>query len=314
MTYMELSFILVLFVNTIVSLVYLIWNITHVDNEKCAEEGRDNRTGYILKSVVMFICPVVGPMFFFAGYIIYRTVFRQGADLADVIFSKDRVRVHKRADAEREGNLAPIEEALAVSDKDSLRTLVLNVVRGDVKNSLASIALALNSGDTETSHYAASVLRDELNDFRQKSQELYNAIKQDEQEDGQSVEYACILIEYMNSVLSQDVFHDMEQRTFVKMMEEAAGFLYIKDPERLTPGYMEWVCLRLLGIKGYKDMELWCDRSRELYPEELSTYTCQLKLYFTIEDKAKFFDVLNRLRQSDIVIDKETLELIRIFS
>lgn len=60
MTYMELSFILVLLVNTIVSLVYLIWNITHVDNEKCAEEGRDNSTGYILKSVVMFICPVVG--------------------------------------------------------------------------------------------------------------------------------------------------------------------------------------------------------------------------------------------------------------
>lgn len=311
MTYMELSFILVLLVNTIVSLVYLIWNITHVDNEKCVEEGRDNSTGYILKSVVMFICPVVGPVFFFTGYIIYCTVFRQGADLADVIFSKDRVRVHKRADAEREGNLAPIEEALAVSDKDSLRTLVLNVVRGDVKNSLASIALALNSGDTETSHYAASVLRDELNDFRQKSQELYNAIKQ---EDGQSAEYACILIEYMNSVLSQDVFHDMEQRTFVKMMEEAADFLYIKDPGRLTPGYMEWVCLRLLGIGGYKDMELWCDRSRQLYPDELSTYTCQLKLYFTIEDRAKFFDVLNRLRQSDIVIDKETLELIRIFS
>lgn len=311
MTYMELSFILVLLVNTIVSLVYLIWNITHVDNEKCVEEGRDNSTGYILKSVVMFICPVVGPVFFFTGYIIYCTVFRQGADLADVIFSKDRVRVHKRADAEREGNLAPIEEALAVSDKDSLRTLVLNVVRSDVKNSLASIALALNSGDTETSHYAASVLRDELNDFRQKSQELYNAIKQ---EDGQSAEYACILIEYMNSVLSQDVFHDMEQRTFVKMMEEAADFLYIKDPGRLTPGYMEWVCLRLLGIGGYKDMELWCDRSRQLYPDELSTYTCQLKLYFTIEDRAKFFDVLNRLRQSDIVIDKETLELIRIFS
>ncbi len=118
----------------------------------------------------------------------------------------------------------------------------------------------------------------------------------------------------MNSVLAQDVFHDMEQHTYVKMMEEAAGFLYMKDKEKLTPEYMEWICLRLLGIKEYKDMELWCERSRELYPGELSTYTCQLKLYFTIEDKNKFFDVLNRLRQSDIVIDKETLELIRIFS
>ena len=131
MTYMELCFILVIFINTIVSLVYLIWNIVHVDKRKCIEEGMDNRTGYIIKFIIMLLCPVTGPMFFFTGYAIYRTVFRQGADLADVIFSKDRVKVHKRADAEREGNLAPIEEALAVSDKDSLRTLVLNVVRGD---------------------------------------------------------------------------------------------------------------------------------------------------------------------------------------
>lgn len=311
MTYMELCFILVILINTIVSLVYLIWNIVHLDKKKCIEEGKDDRTGYILKFIIMFLCPVTGPLFFFTGYIIYRTVFRQGADLADVIFSKDRVKVHKRADTEREGNLAPIEEALAVSDKDSLRTLVLNVVRGDVKNSLASIALALNSEDTETSHYAASVLRDELNDFRQKSQELYNAVREDS---GQSVEYAGILARYMNSVLAQEVFHDMEQYTYVQMMEDALDFLYIKDKEKLTPEYLEWICLRLLGIKEYKDMELWCGRSRELYPGELSTYTCQLKLYFTIGDKAKFFDVLNSLRQSDIVIDKETLELIRIFS
>ena len=43
---------------------------------------------------------------------------------------------------------------------------MLNVIRGDLQDSLESIALALNSSDSETSHYAASVLRDELNDFR----------------------------------------------------------------------------------------------------------------------------------------------------
>lgn len=102
-----------------------------------------------------------------------KVFFRQNVDLEDVIFSKERVKTHLRADEEREGNLVPIEEALAISDKDSLRTLVMNVVRGDVQNSLASISLALNSEDTETSHYAATVLRDALNDFRKRAQELY---------------------------------------------------------------------------------------------------------------------------------------------
>jgi len=55
MTYMELCFILVLLINTIVSLVYLIWNIVHVDERKCIEEGEDNRTGYIIKFIIIIL-------------------------------------------------------------------------------------------------------------------------------------------------------------------------------------------------------------------------------------------------------------------
>ena len=37
-----------------------------------------------------------------------------------------------KADEERERNLVPLEEALAVSDKKNLRMLMLNVIRGDL--------------------------------------------------------------------------------------------------------------------------------------------------------------------------------------
>ena len=45
-----------------------------------------------------------------------------------------------------------------------------------------------------------------------------------------------------------------------------------------------------------------------------TAYTCRLKLYFTMGEKEKFFEVLQELKESDIIIDNETLELIRIFS
>ena len=44
----------------------------------------------------------------------------------------------------------------------------------------------------------------------------------------------------------------------------------------------------------------------------LAAYTCRLKLYFTMGEKEKFFEVLQELKESDIIIDNETLELIRI--
>lgn len=97
----------------------------------------------------------------------------QGMDLSDVVFSKDRKENFLRPDEEMERNMVSLEEALEVTDKKSLRTLMLNVIRGDYRNSLAAINLALNSEDSETAHYAASVLQDVLNDFRSKVQTDY---------------------------------------------------------------------------------------------------------------------------------------------
>ena len=55
--------------------------------------------------------------------------------------------------------MVSIEEALEVTDKKSLRTFMMNVIRGDYRKYLSSISLALNNEDTETAHYAASILQ-----------------------------------------------------------------------------------------------------------------------------------------------------------
>lgn len=115
-------------------------------------------------------------------------------------------------------------------------------------------------------------------------------------------------------VLKQNVFHETEQLTFVDMFEEACELLYEKDYRKLTAQYIEWLCGLLLRLKEFGRMHYWCNRSRELYPDALSTYTCYLKMYFTQEKKTEFFRELDRLKASNIVIDRETLELIRTFS
>ncbi len=272
-----------------------------------------SRTGYFFKALVMLLCPVAGVLFFVTTQLMYTLFFRTKADLTDVIFGKEKVVASRKADEENERNRVPIEEALAVADKESLRALVMDVVKGDVKKSLATISLALNSEDTETSHYAASVLRDALNDFRQESQELYNALHRG---DDRAPEYACMMIEYMNEVLSQEVFPEIEQRSYVEMMEEACTWLYHSEEHRyrLHCEYIEWICTLLLRLKEYGRMETWCSRCMEIYPEELTSYTVQLKLYFSTQNREKFFAVMDRLKQSDIVIDRDTLDLIRVFS
>lgn len=337
MTMKGIFFCCILLGNAVVSFLYLLFGILYVrrceakdEEEKEAgeigkkEEGtdeedadgetgrplRDGRVVYVMKFIIMLLCPVAGPIFFGVGHILFRFVFRQDVHLEDVIFSKERVRTNERADEERERNIAPLEEALAVSDKESLRGLMLNVIRGDVHNSLAAISLALNSQDSETSHYAASVLQDELNDFRGNVQKVWREIEKEE-EDETDCEY--YLIPYMNNMLEQKVFTDMEQRNMVKKFVDVGESLFRKSPQRFTSQYYEWICMRLLDVRDFEGMETWCQRAAQQYPEELSSYTCKLKLYFTAENKEKFFETLEALKHSSIVIDRETLALIRTF-
>lgn len=292
--------------NTLVVLIYLLTQFFR---------KKENKRGYLMKGFVMFICPVAGPIFFIGSQLFYWLFFKVEADLSDVVFSKEKKRQLVRANEDEGLEMASLEEALQISDQDSTRRLMLNVVRGDMRKSLSAISMALNSRDTETSHYAASVLQDELNGFRGTVQKTLLEIKEEsEKEDGDPSDMCVVLLNYMNHVLSQKVFTDMEQISYVNKMESTADLLYERSKEKMLGKNYEDLCLRLLDIKEYELCEKWCFRGKEHYPNTLSSYTCMLKLYFSSGQREKFFEVLEELKRSHVVVDKETLELIRTFS
>ena len=294
-------FILILIVNLCIVLIYLIWN--HI--------RRKEKPGSVwIKAVMMLLCPGIGPAFILLAFFLYKIFSFGGVDLSDVVFSKERTEKFVHPDEDMEKNMVSLEEALEVTDKKSLRTLMLNVIRGDYRKSLASITLALNSEDSETSHYAASILQDVLNDFRSGVQEKYLQC----QEKNEQQEENCIrLAEYMNSILEQKVLTDLEQHSMTEKMKEILETAWQLDKGKISSTTYEEICLRLLDIKDYADCDTWCERAMEQYPRVLSSYTCKLKLYFSCGEKEKFFRVMKDLRELDITIDNETLELIRTF-
>lgn len=295
-------FIIVLIVNLIIAVGYLVWSLLFRDKE--------NKKAYIIRTIIMILCPVVGIVFFAISHVLYVLFFSEPVDLEDVIFSKERVRSFVRADEESERNMVPLEEAIAVTDTDGLRALMMNIVRGDIQKTLSAIALALNSEDTETAHYAASVLQDALNEFRITVQRQYQYIMSEEE--NRSI-HASRLVDYMNQVLEQKVLTNIEQESYVRTMNELCEIVYNDENVSLSSSQYEAISLRMLEIEDYATCEKWCKRAQYEYPNTLSTYTCQLKLFFNSGQKERFFAVIEELKQSAIVIDSETLELIRVF-
>lgn len=302
MTWSLGTFIVFLTVNFILTVIYLIVAIYF---------RKVRRQLAYLRAIPMLLAPGVGILFFMLSWFGYEFIFRKDVDLSDVVFSKERMNELVRTNENIERNMVPLEEAIEISDNSELRGLVMGVAQGDYSKSLASIALALNCDDSETAHYAASVLQDALNDFRLRVSTDFNKVKT--REDGY-LELAVELIRYMDKVLIQNVFTPMEQKSFAGVMADTAEIVYLESAEDLSSDIYESVALRLLEVEDYDRSAIWADRSMIRYPYALSSYTSRLKLYFNSGQREKFFDTLNELKASPIIIDKETLELIRTFS
>lgn len=310
----EREFLLLLFINLVLVVLYLLWMLLLKIVWK-----REQIKSIWLKAGVMLLCPVVGVGFFVLGYICNRLIFFVKVDLNDVVFSKERIKPHMLAEEERESNMVPVEEAIVVTDKDNLRNMMMNVVRGNIKSSLSAISLALNSDDSETAHYAAAALQGVLSDFRASVQKNYQEImenREDESQEERSKRFSLAetTVDSITEFMGQKLLTEREQKRYADMLDEICELLNNEDIDKMTAERFKAVGMYLLEAGDYEKCRKWCLRVYALYPETLEAYTCQLKLYFMSGEKEKFFRALKELRDSDIEIDKETLEMVRVFS
>ncbi len=296
-----------------------------------------SRAQYLLHAGVMLLLPVAGACYFGLGYLFRRVFFRRHVDVSDVIFSKQRTFADERADVDREINVAPLGEAVAVTDDRDLRRLVLDVMRGDSHVSMKSISEVIRSDDSESSHYAASILSDSLNRFRMESRRLLNTIREDAKgssrlaeaaiaQEGdagmaEQQEHARLLlareceryIDMVDDVLRQHVFTDLEQRQWTGDLAEVGEVMWESCRPEFDVDRMAGVCSRLIEIDDFERARTWCARLRAQFPDNLTSYTVQLHLSYEMGDGEAFHRTLSELESSSVVIDNRTLDVIRLF-
>ena len=261
--------------------------------------------------LIVLVIPVTIIVYYALAFILRKLFFRKKIDLSDVVFSKDKISQVEKSDMEQERNIVAVQEAVAVSDYHNQRALMMNIIRKDMKKSLGSITYALNSEDSETSHYAAAALRDELSEFRNNTHKLYLRIKESKPFDTE----ACHeLVNLIYDTISQDVFRQSEQKSYVWMLEEVLTKMYESAPDEIKDCYYEWIVGFLMDIGFQDDAYKWCIRAREKIDGRLSPYKCLLRYYYGMDDGENFLKTMDELKKSDIKIDQETLEIFRLFN
>lgn len=297
----------ILTINTMIAAGYLIYGLAfRVKKEKDEKDP----VRYVILSLFMLLFPVIGPAFLGFGNLFYHLFFDTSIDLAAITFSKKRVDVVERPDESDEINLIPMEEAIMINDKENLRNLLLTVLRGDVKKSINAVTKALNSSDSEASHYAASAIMDIMNEFQKTLQKFYAQMDADPND----TEVMVLYINYLSEMLGAGFLSELEEKTYIYSLQKVCERLFHADPTQLNPMHYTALISLLTKINDLQSSELWIQRFTTNYPDHIEMYRCALHHYFSIKDKIHFFEYMNRLKHSNIPIDNDMLELIRTFS
>ena len=297
----------ILTINTLIAAGYLIYGLAfRVKKEKDEKDP----VRYVILSLFMLLCPVIGPAFLGFGNLFYHLFFDTSIDLAAITFSKKRVDVVERPDESDEINLIPMEEAIMINDKENLRNLLLTVLRGDVKKSINAVTKALNSSDSEASHYAASAIMDIMNEFQKTLQKFY--AQMDAEPD--DTEVMVLYINYLSEMLGAGFLSELEEKTYIYSLQKVCERLFHADQTQLKPMHYTALISLLTKINDLQSSELWIQRFTTNYPDHIEMYRCALHHYFSIKDKIHFFEYMDRLKHSNIPIDNDMLELIRTFS
>ena len=297
----------ILTINTMIAAGYLIYGLAfRVKKEKDEKDP----VRYVILSLFMLLCPVIGPAFLGFGNLFYHLFFDTSIDLAAITFSKKRVDVVERPDESDEINLIPMEEAIMINDKENLRNLLLTVLRGDVKKSINAVTKALNSSDSEASHYAASAIMDIMNEFQKTLQKFY--AQMDAEPD--DTEVMVLYINYLSEMLGAGFLSELEEKTYIYSLQKVCERLFHADQTQLKPMHYTALISLLTKINDLQSSELWIQRFTTNYPDHIEMYRCALHHYFSIKDKIHFFEYMDRLKHSNIPIYNDMLELIRTFS
>ncbi len=257
----------------------------------------------------IFIVPVMGALYILIGIFISFLNRKKTVDMSDISFSQDREKMILPPDQETEMNYVPIQDAMAVTDTANLRRLLLDTLRNNARKTVASIAVAMNSRDTETSHYAASAILDALSEFRSTAQAMLENMKKIPED----VEMNLLTFDYLVEILSLNIMTSVEQEAYIYTLDQVTENLFKYNLWYMTASHYLLITDLFIAIKDYNMADKWVVRACQYRPGKLDTYKAKLHLLYDQHNNSAFFECLKELKDSDILVDDEVINLFRLY-
>lgn len=272
-------------------------------------QERMKKSSLIMLSWFIFIVPLLGVVYILLGLLINRLTRKSNVDMSDVSFSQEREKIVLPPNQQIEMNYVPIYDAMAVSDTASLRRLLLDTMLTKAKERISNIAIAMNSSDTEASHYAATMTMEVLSELRATGQNMLESM----QKLPEDVEMNLLTFDYLYEFISLRIMSSIEQEAYIYTLDDVVDNLFTYNLWYTTATHYLKMTDLFISIKDYSMADKWSQRASQYRPNKLDTYKAKLHLYFEQHNYNAFFECLDELKNSDISVDKEIMDLFHLY-
>lgn len=266
----------------------------------------------LLKLVVVAVLPVVGwllPLFW------PKAVYRKSKQQFDeyVLSQQEehtvrRIGVYKQLERDKELNIIPIEEALLVSEHQTRRRVMIDVLKQDTINYMEILQRAVSNEDTETSHYAVSAIMEIKRKLLLALQDLSVKYESNQSDVYVVTTYAEVLREFMKSGFL-DARTIMKYRyTYLSVLEQ-----FIELSEQSDWAFQEKVDTELI-LELVANAEQSAQLYLEHFPKSEDAYLCLIKVYYVTKSYTKLQMTLDRLKQAPLRLSNQALTMVRFWS
>ena len=114
-------------------------------------------------------------------------------------------------------------------------------------------------------------------------------------------------------MICQDVFLPTEKRQYTGMIDEIMKIMLSDYKDDIKPQYYEWIVRCMIENDNKESAKEWCELADKNLQGLLTPYKCYLRYYYYCDDGTDFIKTIDELKNTDIPIDNDTLEIFRMF-
>lgn len=264
------------------------------------------RNGLVLQAMILFSCP------FLSIFILY-TIFKKPKDtqgLPEWLLRREQYddKVLMSPDIQTETNVIPFNDALILNDNKTKRKILIDLLKGQFHHNIDALESALQSDDSETSHYAAAAVQ-------HTKKELINQMKTIEAQLHEEEEDYTLLAVYRDTLKQYIRIEFLDEQTRKKYLYsylQTLTKLIQLEPLHDANNYSEKINTAI-ALEEHRVARETADLFLSFFPKEENAYFSTMKVHFQMKNRNEIEQIIHQLRLTDIQLSPNRLSQLRFW-